>query len=201
MPTARGKVYITSIFQKNGMLSITRPHLSLECQIRAHLNMKDMRSRRAIQFDPRLDEARSAVLLLQAFQGHVSAYRRFLEETDSIIVKRELPGEAAPSIFPRRRARGRCGAPATAAPAATPRRRRPRSRNSRPLRDATTRLAVDAARAVFSCHKPTPSTIMSGNRSAAQARGVMSDDAGSADGTSSRSARFSPSVSSCRLWA
>lgn len=94
-PTARGKVYITSIFQKNGMLSITRPHLSLECQIRAHLNMKDMRSRKAMMFDPRLDEAQiRQYCCSKHFKDKCPAYRRFLEETDSIIVKRELPGEA-----------------------------------------------------------------------------------------------------------
>ena len=94
-PTARGKAYITSIFQKNGMLSITRPHLSLECQIRAHLNQKDMRNRKAMIYDPRLDETQiRQYCCSKHFKDKCPAYRRFIEETDSIIVKREIPGEA-----------------------------------------------------------------------------------------------------------
>ena len=46
-PTARGKVYITSIFEKNGHLAIREPQLCLICMIREHLNQKDYRNRRA----------------------------------------------------------------------------------------------------------------------------------------------------------
>ncbi len=93
-PTARGKVYITSIFQKDGMLSITRPHLALECAIRAHLNLKDMRQRKRAMYDPRLseDDIRTYCAVKQ-FKEKCPALRRFLEETDSLIVKRELGSE------------------------------------------------------------------------------------------------------------
>lgn len=95
-PTARGKVYITSIFQKNGQLSVTRPHLALECQIRAHLNQKDIRARRAAQYDPRLEEAQIRnYCTCKTYKDKCPALRRFIEETDSVIVKRELPETTA----------------------------------------------------------------------------------------------------------
>ena len=93
-PTARGKVYITSIFQKNGQLSVTRPHLSLECQIRAHLNQKDLRNRKPAMYDPRLDEPQiRQYCATRYYKEKCHVLRRFVEETDSIIVKRELPHE------------------------------------------------------------------------------------------------------------
>ncbi len=91
-PTARGKVYITSIFQKDGQLSVSRPHLALECQIRQHLNQKDVRMRRRAMFEPRLEEKDiREYCACKTFKEHCPSYRRFIEETDSVIVKRELP--------------------------------------------------------------------------------------------------------------
>ena len=94
-PTARGKVYITSIFQKNGMLSVSRPHLALECQIRQHLNQKDERRNRRGMFEPKIEEPEiREYCVCKTFKEKCPAFRRFIEETDSIIVKRELPADA-----------------------------------------------------------------------------------------------------------
>jgi hypothetical protein len=94
-PTARGKVYITSIFQKDGQLSITRPHLALECLIRGHLNQKDIKRRRAPSYNPRLEEPQIRdYCCCKTYKDKCPALRRFLEETDSILVKRELPASA-----------------------------------------------------------------------------------------------------------
>jgi len=89
-PTARGKVYITSIFQKNGQLSIRRPQLCLRCMIRAHLNQKDIRNRRAAKYDATLDEAEiRKYCISKDFKQKCPVYRRFLEEAVSTIVTRE----------------------------------------------------------------------------------------------------------------
>lgn len=100
-PTARGKVYITSIFQKDGQLSVSRPHLALECQIRQHLNQKDVRLRRRAIFEPRLEEPDiREYCACKTFKEKCPAFRRFIEETDSVIVKRELPAgvDAVPTL-------------------------------------------------------------------------------------------------------
>jgi hypothetical protein len=90
-PTARGKVHITSIFQKNGQLSVTRPHLALECVIRAHLNQKDMRRGKRIMYDPRLGEPEiKEYCAIKEYKERCPCRRRFLEETDSLIVKRDI---------------------------------------------------------------------------------------------------------------
>ena len=89
-PTARGKVYITGIFQKNGQLSLRRPQLALRCMIRAHLNEKDMRNRRRAMYDPVLDEAEiRKYCTTKQFKTECRAYRRFIEEATSTIVTRE----------------------------------------------------------------------------------------------------------------
>jgi hypothetical protein len=89
-PTARGRVYITSIFQKNGQLSVTRPQLCVECVIRAHLNQKDIRRRKRPMYDSKLDEEKIRKYCISGdYKTICSAYRRFIEETDSTIVKRE----------------------------------------------------------------------------------------------------------------
>ena len=93
-PTGRGKVYITSIFQKNGQLSIRRPQLALRCMIRAHLNQKDIRNRKRVIYDPILAEAEIRELCASKnFRTVCRAYRRFLEEADSTIVTRETESE------------------------------------------------------------------------------------------------------------
>jgi len=95
-PTARGKVYITGIFQKNGKLSLRRPQLALRCMIRAHLNEKDIRSRRRGSFDATLDEAEiREYCVSKEFRSKCRAYRRFVEEAISTIVKREPDEEEA----------------------------------------------------------------------------------------------------------
>ena len=96
-PTARGKVYITSIFQKNGQLSITRPHLCMECIIRAHLNQKDVRSGKRPRYDPRLPEEEIRKFCASKYyKEKCPVRRRFLEETDSLIVKRDYGGPDVP---------------------------------------------------------------------------------------------------------
>jgi len=93
-PTGRGKVYITSIFQKNGQLSIRRPQLALRCMIRAHLNQKDIRNRRRSIYDPILAEAEIRELCANKnYRLVCRAFRRFLEEADSTIVKRDVKTE------------------------------------------------------------------------------------------------------------
>ena len=90
-PTGRGKVHITSIFQKNGQLSLTRPHLALECVIRGHLNQKDVRQGRRPKYDTRLGEADiRAYCSCKEYKEKCPVRRRFLEETDSLIVKRDM---------------------------------------------------------------------------------------------------------------
>ncbi|HUV39749.1 MAG TPA: hypothetical protein VMY39_09060 [Planctomycetota bacterium] len=90
-PTARSKVYITSIFQKNGQLSITRPQLCLRCAIRAHLNMMDIKNRRAPRYDPKLDEPQiRRYCVTKNWRTECAAYRRLYEETDNLLVRREL---------------------------------------------------------------------------------------------------------------
>jgi hypothetical protein len=90
-PTGRGKVHITSIFQKDGQLSVTRPHLALECVIRAHLNQKDIRTGKKARYDTRLPEPEiRTYCACKDYKEKCPVRRRFLEETDSLIVKRDL---------------------------------------------------------------------------------------------------------------
>jgi len=90
-PTARGKVYITGIFQKNGKLSLRRPQLAVRCMIQAHLNQKDIRNRRRPRYDPILAEPEiRKYCTSKEFKTKCHAYRRFLAEADSTIVTREL---------------------------------------------------------------------------------------------------------------
>jgi len=94
-PTARGKIYITSIFQKNGKLAVGPPRLALRCMIRGHLNMKDMKNRRAPRYEAKLGEADIRKYCNNPnFKTECPAHRRLLEETDSLIVKRETDGLA-----------------------------------------------------------------------------------------------------------
>ena len=66
--------------------------MALECQIRAHLNQKDTRNRKPALYDPRLDEAQIRQFCCsKLYKEKCPVLRRFIEETDSIIVKRELP--------------------------------------------------------------------------------------------------------------
>lgn len=90
-PTARGKVYITSIFQKDGQLNITRPQLCVECVIRAYLNQKDIRNRRRPRYDIKLvEEEIRKYCTVKNHKEKCPAYRRLLEETQNVIVKREF---------------------------------------------------------------------------------------------------------------
>jgi len=90
-PTARGKVYITNIFQKDGQLAVSRPQLCLVCSIRAHLNQKDMRNRRRPIYEPKLKEPEIREFCnTTEYKTKCRAFRRFVEETDSYIVKREI---------------------------------------------------------------------------------------------------------------
>jgi len=92
--TARGRVYITSIFQKNGQLSLRRPQLALRCMIRAHLNQADIRNGRRPGYDIILDEAEiREYCLSKEHKTKCHAYRRFVEEALSVIVKREPEDE------------------------------------------------------------------------------------------------------------
>lgn len=91
-PTARGKIYITSIFQKDGKLALDRPQLALECVIRAHLNQKDVRRGHRPIFESKLHETEVRDLChSKDFKLKCAAYRRFVEEAASPNVKR---GEA-----------------------------------------------------------------------------------------------------------
>ena len=117
-PTARGKVHITSIFQKNGQLSVSRPHLSLECSIRAHLNQKDTRNRKPALYDPRLDEPQiREYCCTKYYKEKCHVLRRFIEETDSLIVRRELQSEKVASEIPASEAEGEASAGSDAPPA------------------------------------------------------------------------------------
>ena len=90
-PTARGKVYITSIFQKDGQLAIGPPALALVCMIRGYLNQKDIRNRKPARYDAKLGEEEIRKYCISEKHKEICpAYRRLLEETDNIIVKREL---------------------------------------------------------------------------------------------------------------
>lgn len=94
--TARGRVYITSIFQKNGQLSLRRPQLALRCMIRAHLNQADIRNGRRPRYDVILDEAEiREYCLSKEHKTKCHAYRRFVEDAVSVIVKREPEDELA----------------------------------------------------------------------------------------------------------
>ena len=94
--TARGRVYITSIFQKNGQLSLRRPQLALRCMIRAHLNQKDVRNGRRAMYDVIMPEAEIREFChSKKHKEKCRAYRRFIEEAISTIVKREPEDEAA----------------------------------------------------------------------------------------------------------
>ena len=91
-PAGRGKVYITSIFEKNGMLSVTRPHLCLECRIRAHLNHKDIRKGKRATYDVKLTETDVRIFCLSKnYKLDCGAFRRFTDEASSLIVKRQPP--------------------------------------------------------------------------------------------------------------
>jgi len=93
-PTARGKVYITNIFQKDGKLSVSRPQLCMECIIRAHLNQKDMRNLKRPRYEPKLKEAEiRKYCAAKNYKDLCPARRRFLEETDSLIVKKDFEGK------------------------------------------------------------------------------------------------------------
>ena len=90
-PTARDKVYITNIFQKDGQLAVDRPQLCVVCSIRQHLNQKDVRNRRRAIFEPKLKEPEIRELCAHKdFKIKCRAYRRFVEESTSTIVKREV---------------------------------------------------------------------------------------------------------------
>jgi hypothetical protein len=96
-PTARGKVYITSIFEKDGQLSVTRPQLCLECLIRQHLKQKDHRARRRVMFETKLPEPEIREFCnTKYYKEKCYAYRRFVEETSSLIVKRDSAPDQHP---------------------------------------------------------------------------------------------------------